>query len=394
MEAIRICSEPAAVVSARVSFRLNLARTSMHQPVHALEPHYYTSPEIFAREHRSLFADSWQFAGHCGQVPNTGDFFCFETAGESLFCIKGRDGEIRTFYNVCQHRAHQLVEGSGSVNLLVCPYHAWTYELTGMLRAGPNVSSVRGFDRSQICLQQVKTEVFLGFIFVNLNLDAPPMDTVFPEVRKELAAFVPNWERLYPLEFIEIPEACNWKISVENYSECYHCSLNHPTFSSGVIKPESYDIQPQGFCLRHTTECQDLDRMNYAIRLGENPHTGQYSSWFLWPHFSFQVYPGHVLNTYVWKPVSHDKTIVWRGWYSVDGLDDESVRKLALQDRETTVEEDIRLVESVQRGLRSRGYKPGPLVIDPAGGVNSEHSVACLHEWLREALGENQDAEE
>ena len=102
--------------------------------------------------------------------------------------------------------------------------------------------------------------------------------------------------------------------------------------------------------------------------------------------FSFQVYPGNVLNTYHWRAIAADKVVVWRGWYSIDGADDEAVRRLAVQDRATTVEEDIHLVESVQKGLGSRGYVPGPLVLDPACGVNSEHSVRVLQQWMREAV--------
>ena len=196
---------------------------------------------------------------------------------------------------------------------------------------------------------------------------------------------MPNWAALKPLEWVEIPEKCNWKVSVENYSECYHCSLNHPTFASGVVKPETYDIQPQGMCLRHTTECQSLEDMTYDIQSGF-AHHDEYSSWFLWPMFSFQVYPGNVLNTYHWRAIDAENVVVWRGWYSVDGLDDPKVRQLAVQDRETTVEEDIHLVESVQAGLGSRGYVPGPLVVDPKGGVNSEHPVMHLQRWMREAI--------
>ncbi len=102
--------------------------------------------------------------------------------------------------------------------------------------------------------------------------------------------------------------------------------------------------------------------------------------------FSFQVYPGNVLNTYHWRPVDAGHVVVWRGWYAVGDADGEIAIKLAVQDRETTVEEDIRLVESVQRGLTSRGYRPGPLVVDPVCGVNSEHSVKVLQGWMREAV--------
>ncbi|MEM9205205.1 MAG: aromatic ring-hydroxylating dioxygenase subunit alpha [Pseudomonadota bacterium] len=357
----------------------------MNAPIRSLEARYYTDPAIYDRECQTVLASTWQFACHSGEIENPGDYATFEIAGESLFAIRGKDGVIRAFYNVCQHRAHQLVKGMGTARVISCPYHAWTYEFTGQLRAGPNLKSVEGLDTSKICLTSVQVDEFLGFVFVNLDPNAAPMDQWFPQARQELEEWVPNWASLKPLEWVEIPEKCNWKVSVENYSECYHCSLNHPTFSKGVVKPQTYDIQPQGMCLRHTTECQALDRMTYDVNSGF-PHSHEYSSWFLWPMFSFQVYPGNVLNTYHWRPKGNDAVTVWRGWYSVGGEEDDRVRQLAIQDRETTVEEDIHLVESVQRGLRSRGYVPGPLVVDPKGGVNSEHPVMHLQRWMREAI--------
>ena len=354
-------------------------------PIRSLAARYYTDPEVFKIEQAGVLAQTWHFACHVSELQGVGDYYAFDLAGESLFSIRGRDGVIRTFYNVCQHRAHQLVEGQGTTRVVVCPYHAWTYELTGHLRAGPNINAVEGFNKSEICLTEVRTEEFLGFVFVNLDPNAKPMDDWFPNVRQELESFVPNWADLAPLEWVEIPENCNWKVSVENYSECYHCTLNHPTFSTGVIKPETYDIQPQGYCLRHTTESNSVDQMTYDINSGF-ANNDKYSSWFLWPMFSFQVYPGNLLNTYHWRAIDADHVVVWRGWYSVGGADNETVRKMALQDRATTVEEDIRLVESVQRGLKSRGYVPGPLVVDPKCGVSSEHSILHLQRWMREAV--------
>jgi phenylpropionate dioxygenase-like ring-hydroxylating dioxygenase large terminal subunit len=351
----------------------------------ALDAVLYTDPAVFERERTSLMMRTWQFAGHASLIESQGDYFTFEVAGQSLFCIRGRDGTVRSFYNVCQHRAHELVSGEGSCKVIICPYHAWTYELDGALRGGPNTRAVMGFDKKEICLTEVRTEVLSGFVFVNLDPDAESMTTWFPGVEEQLREYVPHIDALKPLEWVEVVEQCNWKVSVENYSECYHCGVNHPAFVSGVINPITYDIQPQGHCLRHTTQCQNLDRMSYEIDLEANDHAGDYSSWFLWPMFSFQVYPGNLLNTYHWRPAGVDRVVVWRGWYTVDGMDSDVVRRLAVQDRSTTVEEDLHLVESVQRGLNSRGYRPGPLVIDPKYGVNSEHSILALQQWLREA---------
>ena len=356
------------------------------QPVRSLEARYYTDPAVFADEMSGLFTRTWQVAGHTSKLERPGDYFAFTIADQNLFAIKGHDGEIRAFYNVCQHRAHELVTGEGNCKVVVCPYHAWTYELTGELRSGPNIKVVPGFERSEICLTEVRVEAFCGFIFVNLDPAAKPMADWFPGVEHELRAFVPDIDRLQPVAFVEVAEKCNWKVSIENYCECYHCALNHPTFATGVVRPETYDIQPQGHCLRHTTECQNLDQMTYPIDPDANEHAGDYSSWYLWPLFSFQVYPGNVLNTYHWRALSTDTCVLWRGWYTVDGKPSDVIDRLALQDRETTVEEDIHLVESVQRGLGSRGYMPGPLVLDPNCGVNSEHSIRALQQWMREAV--------
>jgi phenylpropionate dioxygenase-like ring-hydroxylating dioxygenase large terminal subunit len=366
---------------------MNNSRIQQRDVVRTLDPAYYTSDAIYQQECAGLFIRTWQYVGHVSQARNPGDYFSFEIGDQRLFCIRNSDNVLLTFYNVCQHRAHQLVEGQGHCKkAIVCPYHAWSYGLDGNLLRGPNTEVIPTEIRERICLTPVRTQEFCGFVFVNLNDEAEPMETWFPQVEAQLRTFVPDIDQLKPVETILVNEKCNWKASVENYSECYHCRINHRTFATGVIKPDTYDIQPQGYCLRHTTECQNLEKMTYPIDLAANTHAGDYSSWYLWPTFSFQVYPGNVLNTYHWQNVSVDEVVVTRGWYTAGGVASDVIHELALQDRQTTMEEDIHLVESQQRGFGSRGYKPGPLVIDPGGGVNSEHSIKALQQWMREAI--------
>lgn len=320
----------------------------------ALASEHYIDPGIFAEEKRALFYRTWQFAGHVSQIPRQGDFLTFEICNQSMFLLRHGD-DIRAFHNVCMHRAHQLVEGNGNVSSIVCPYHAWTYNLDGTLRRAPNQDKVPGFDAGSIGLTEVRTETFLGFVFVNLDPGSPAMDTWYPGARSELRAFLPDVDRLAPVRWIEVREACNWKVTVENYSECYHCRKNHKTFVEGVVDPNTYNIMPQGHCLRHTTQSVDLERMTYPIDAEANAHATDYSSWFLWPTFSFQVYPGNVLNTYHWRALGVETTLAVRGWYTVDGKTSDLVESLAVQDQDTTLAEDVRLVESVQRGLNSLG---------------------------------------
>lgn len=236
-----------------------------------------------------------------------------------------------------------------------------------------------------------RVEEFCGFIFVNRDPDAEPMAAWYPGVEAELRAYLPHIDSLAPYRTTPVEEQCNWKVTVENYNECYHCVANHPTFAQGVIDPETYNVTAQGHCLRHTTVAANPERMSYPIdafvdTAGANDHATDYGSWFLWPTFSFQVYPGNVLNTYFFQPLAVDRTMVWRGWYTVGGAPCAIIDGLADQDRATTLAEDVNLVNAVQRGLNSMGYTPGPLVLDPAQGVNSEHSIQALKGWVLAAL--------
>ncbi|MFC1681059.1 aromatic ring-hydroxylating dioxygenase subunit alpha [Pseudomonadota bacterium] len=356
-------------------------------PVRALEPGYYTEQSYYEREKPGIFYRTWICVGHGSQLSGPGDFFSFRVCEQELFVIRDREDRDRAFFNVCAHRAHQIVTGSGNKRSLVCPYHAWTYELDGRLKRFPNQHNA-GIDISGICLKEARMENFCGFLFVNLDPDARSMSWWYPDVEQQLRAYVPQIDRLEPMRYVDVDEACNWKVSVENYNECYHCPMNHPTFARGVIDPATYNIEPHGYSLRHTTVAANLDRMTYDIDPDADEHATDYSSWYLWPTTSFQVYPGNVLNTYHWTPLGVDKVRVTRGWYTVAGAWSDTIDRLADQDRDTTVAEDISLVESVQRGLGSLGYRtPGPLVLDPNRGLRSEHSLKALHDWTREAVG-------
>ena len=350
--------------------------------VRALSGRYYTAPEVYARARDRLFHRTWQFACHASRIPEPGDYLAFSILDQDLFVIRGRDGAVRCFFNVCQHRGHALLEGSGRTRLVVCPYHAWSYGLDGKLRNAPRTRHLAGFDRLDICLSEVKLEAFCGFIFVNLDPDAPPMAEVFPGVEQAIRALCPDIEERAFAHEHDTREHCNWLVAVENYNECYHCKVVHPTFASGVIDTKSYNIRPFGTtkCLHHTAKAQSGESAWY-----DTSGSG-YGSFFLWPAFSLQIYPSGLVNTYHWQPLSVGDTRVYRGWYSRDGVVDDSLQKVIDLDRDTTFAEDLELVKRVQRGLGSMGYRPGPLVVNPDEGIDSEHSIAKLHEWMREAV--------
>lgn len=352
------------------------------EPISALPAGVYTDPAIHARLGERLLARSWHYVCHRTNALETGDYYAFTLLGQDLLVARGRDGRLRGFFNVCQHRGHPLVEGTGRTRVLVCPYHAWTYELDGRLRAAPGAKAAACFHGDNVRLTEVRLEEFLGFVFMNLDPDAPPMETLYPGVAETVRAHCPDIEdRVFAHEHAS-QEFCNWLVAVENYNECYHCGHCHRAFASGVIDPDSYDIQPfgSGRVLRHTARPASGEGRWYESSGAD------YASFFLFPLFSLQLYPGGLVNTYYWRPLSHDDTEVHRGWFSRDGVVDDQLQRVIDRDRETTFAEDLAIVKKVQRGLGSKGYRPGPLVIAPDGGITSEHSIAAMHAWVREAL--------
>ncbi|MGI9305532.1 MAG: aromatic ring-hydroxylating oxygenase subunit alpha [Gammaproteobacteria bacterium] len=350
-------------------------------PVCALEARFYSDLDIFAREQEAIFFKTWQYACHVSEVENAGDYVVFDVAGQSLFVIRDALGELRCFYNVCQHRAHELLQDSGHRKVIRCPYHAWTYELDGALRGAPNSRNVPGFDKSKICLSEVRVEVFCGFVFVNLDAQAAPMAQWYGQAETDLRGYVPDIDSYKPVWTHAADEDCNWKVAVENYNECYHCRVVHPSFTRGVIAPETVNIVPREYTLRHSAQAVSEGSYEFA--------DGDYRVIFLWPAMSIQVYPGQVVSTYWWRTRGAVKTEVFRGWLTRGGENDPETMKIAEIDRDTTFAEDLPVLRDVQRGLASRGYRPGPLVLDPKGGVENELSIKTLHTWVREALGED-----
>ncbi|MEO0820114.1 MAG: aromatic ring-hydroxylating dioxygenase subunit alpha [Pseudomonadota bacterium] len=349
----------------------------------ALPSRYYTDPAIYAAACERIFRTSWQYVCHETNIPAVGDYYAFELMDEPLFVVRGRDGAVRCFYNVCQHRGHTLVEDTGRTRVLVCPYHAWAYELDGRLRAAPGGKTTPGFDRSRVCLTELRVDLFLGFIFVNFDAAAAPMAETYPGVAEAVRALCPTIDTRRFAHEHTADEGCNWLVAVENYNECYHCGHVHKAFSDGVVDTGSYDIQPMGpgRVLHHAAGAAQGDGQWY------DTSGSDYGSFYLFPAFSLQIYPGGVVNTYYWRPLTVDDTRVHRGWFSQDGVVDDRLQGVIDLDRDTTFAEDLLLVRRVQRGLNSRGYRPGPLVMAPACGIDSEHSIAALHGWVREALG-------
>ena len=351
----------------------------------ALPAHCYTDPTILDAEMSAIFARSWQLVGHVSQVSEPGLILTAVVGDEPVFVVND-NGQIRAFFNVCQHRGHELFPqqtAGGDVaetpGFIMCPYHAWVYGLDGRL------ASARSRDVGEVCLAPVAVDQLAGLLFVNVDPGAPPLAEHAPGVAEEVLAIVPEagtrvltWRRTQLID-------ANWKIAVENYNECYHCPNVHLSFTSGVVDPASYRIKPEGTVIRHTATGVEGERSRYARPVDSDA----YAAFYIWPASSIQCYPGQALNTYRWVPRGPDQTLLVREWW-FDGPEPTDVQRAIIDlDWNTTVSEDFKLVESTQRGVRSRGYRPGPLVTEPSGiaSVHSEDAVAHLGTLLRSALG-------
>jgi len=201
-------------------------RTSFGQ--RTLGGEYFLSDEIFQLERERIFHRSWLLAGHVSQLGTPGSFFLFELDRESVMVVRGTDGEIRAFHNLCRHRGTRLCGDPTGVlgKAIQCPYHAWTYGLDGALRAAPNMGDVSGFDKGDWSLLPVALAEWQGLLFVNLAADPVPFAEALPGLAGKFAEWhLPElrsvFQSVYEVE-------ANWKLFFHNYSECYHCPGVHP----------------------------------------------------------------------------------------------------------------------------------------------------------------------
>ena len=365
--------------------------TAPVEPVLTLPSRCYTDPAIYAREMETIFRSAWQPFAHGCDVAAPGDYVAGELLGQDIVVLRGRDGALRGFHNVCRHRGHRLLRGTGNLKVAVtCPYHAWSYGLDGRLRAAPNGENVPGFDPSGIALTPVAVEQFCNLVLVNLDPDAAPFHSLFPGLGTEILAYAPRMAELAFSHRSEAELACNWKVAVENFDECYHCVTAHPTLMTGLLDPGSYRIELFERHHRHSGGSQSADSLIYRIDPSISPRAMDFASWLLWPNVALQVNPGSNYVVFHFMPLAHDRTLARIDWFFGPWVGAAERARIVEQHRATTLAEDVSLVAEVQRGLASRSYDRGVLMVDavnPNAG-NSEHTVAHLQQIWRSVMGE------
>lgn len=204
------------------------ALIASHRYGHALSRGFYTSQDIYNYDIVQVWSRNWLWAGHVSQIPSTGDYFLFDYGSESIIVVRDRDGDILAHMNVCRHRGSRVCTAqSGNSRVLVCPYHAWTYELSGKLRASNHMG--KDFDPDLIGLLPVQVSVINGLIFVCADANTPSLDPVVTQLSPLVEPY--GFEDLKVAHTASFPVPANWKLAVENYLECYHCGPAHKEYS-------------------------------------------------------------------------------------------------------------------------------------------------------------------
>jgi Rieske 2Fe-2S family protein len=357
---------------------------------------FYADPQIFERDLERIHLRRWLCVGHVSRVPEPGDWFRFDIANESILVVRGRDARLRALVNVCCHRGSRVCyEAEGrAARLLVCPYHAWSYDLDGRLRAarlmGPD------FDTGRYRLAEIRLCVIEGLVFVCFAGEAPGLEAGERVLAASLGRY--GWAAARVAHRETYSVAANWKLVTENYVECYHCAPSHPEFSRyhATEKPDdavaglrqqaaarareqgieipAIDHWPDGgppgqeivHCAHDATYpgfvTGSEDGGPVAPLMGDfRAYDGGFCYVNLGPTSFFLAYPDHgVMYLFVPRASQHtDMEITWLvAGAAREGVDYDRERLTWLW--RVTSDADKRIIEKNQEGVNSRYYRPGP----------------------------------
>lgn len=362
---------------------------------------YYYDAELYAREQERVFARTWQLVCHQSEIANPGDFRRHRIAGEDIFVIRGKDGTVRGFYNVCRHRASQLIdeETGNKPSVIVCPYHSWTYDHEGKLRGAVNCENVKGFDKDDFTLARVAVEVFLGFVFVNLDTDAAPLagrlGPLEDWMRRECPG-IDGYKRVYRVDN-EVP--CNWKLLVENLIESYHLELSgpaHKAFTEVVacgdeVDPaDAYAARTYDVWSSHVGPAGPKENAAYSWQTPRALGGGNdFATFHVFPDWAFLLWPGaDALTVFVNAPAGPETTAQTFAYYAPEETVDAETEALIHYFSHVLGPEDNELCARVQRGIRSRAYHQGRLMVDADHTAISEHPIHHFQAQVRAAMAD------
>ncbi len=201
-----------------------LAASPLEQAT-TMPPDVYRSAALYGLEQKRIFAQAWLCPGLAADIPNAGDYITYSIGDQPVFSVRGEDGQIRSFANVCLHRMMRLLDGRGNRRRIVCPYHAWTYEISGRLFGAPHMKRTPGFEPRRLCLPEIRTEVWNGWIYVTLDPGAPSIGPQLAPLLEVVGRYgTPGY---VPIVTEDYAWNTNWKLLTENFMEGYHLPVAH-----------------------------------------------------------------------------------------------------------------------------------------------------------------------
>ena len=348
---------------------------------------YYIDPLIAEQEKRDIFWNNWVHVTHKSHLSEAGDYYCSSVHGQEITLIKGSDGEIRGFYNVCAHRGHQLLTGSGNTPAIVCPYHAWSFSNKGEFLGARNTQDMEDFENSCFNLKPVLVENFLGFLFVNLDMDSKPMSELYRGLADEVLSYAPDVGKVQRQFQTSYSVAANWKVLIDNFLECYHCDPAHHDFVDLVDMP-SYETKTYDLFSSHIAH--KPSNQSSAAYSFEGGQKFGYAAWFVWPNLTIWVMPGEAnISMLQMHPDGVDNCIETLDWYGLGEEPNTSSMEAIKYLDEVLQPEDIGLCESVQKGLNSLAYNQGRFVVDKDRSHLSEHGVHHFQALIIDSLKGN-----
>ncbi len=316
---------------------------------------WYTDPQLFSIEHDRIFAKSWQYVGHRSQLTEPGSYFTASLGTFPVVVTLTRDGQLVANANVCPHRGNIVASGCGRARALTCRYHSWTYELDGRLRAAPRSASESDFDTSDIRLKPLAVDTWGPLIFVNRDVTALPLAASAGGLMDLAAQRGFDLDR-HPLRASRSYDiAANWKVTLDNNTECYHCQTVHPQFSSKYhVDPENYRITTFDQCFSHIS----APRTDAAQDKWSEFHLS-----YVFPNFMISARGNDYFYTYSYIPIDAGTTRQYNDYYFPEHYSEEDVER-GIEEIATIMKEDWEVFEGVQRGLVSGALEHGRLMPD------------------------------
>jgi choline monooxygenase len=347
----------------------------------------YIDAAILVAEKEKIFARTWQVVGHASQVANPGDYFTTDLIGEPLVLVRGLDGRLRGFYNVCRHRAGPPAEGCGSRKLFRCGYHGWTYGLDGALLSATEIEGVEGFCPADFALKPVRTEEWFNLVFVNLDPEARPLRESLGELPQQAERFPFATMKLFERRTYDMK--CNWKTYVDNYLEGYHLPSVHPglnrelDYNAYVVEP--YSVGRAGFVrqfspIRGAQPGDATPRRYQQADADLNSDLGADYFW-IFPNWMLNCYPDNVSLNIV-LPVEAERSLAIFEWYLPEKDHRSAAAKASVEFSDQIQIEDVGICEIVQKNLRSRSYSRGRFSVKQEKGVHAFHRM--YGEFMRE----------